>query len=286
MGSCDVWFRVCIMKLEEVKQPEQFRNYVEDPQTEIQKRVKEHYYLQHRYQTYDFVKSMHKKWLNFDHAKLPLLDCLDLLSDLVDASDPDVEEDANIVHAYQTAERMREAYPDRPWLHLVGLIHDLGKVMSVWGEVQYAVTGDTFPVGCMPAKSIVYGIESFAGNPDITHPVYSTKLGIYEKNCGLENVTMAWSHDEYMYQVLKNHPGCTIPEEALYAIRFHSFYPYHNSGEYMYLANEKDAENLKYIFELNNWDLYSKSDEKPDIAALRPYYQSLVDQYAPGPISF
>lgn len=26
-------------------------------------------------------------------------------------------------------------------MHLAGLVHDLGKVMSVWGEEQWAVTG-------------------------------------------------------------------------------------------------------------------------------------------------
>ena len=42
----------------------------------------------------------------------------------------------NSVHAFQTAERIRAAHPDKPWFHLTGLIHDLGKVMAVWGEPQ------------------------------------------------------------------------------------------------------------------------------------------------------
>ena len=43
---------------------------------------------------------------------------------------------ANIVHAYQTAERIREKYPDDDWLILTGFIHDLGKVMALLGEPQ------------------------------------------------------------------------------------------------------------------------------------------------------
>jgi inositol oxygenase len=269
----------------ELQQP-QFRIYEDIPKTELQVRVKQHYYNQHKFQTVDFVKSMHKKWLAFNHAKLSLLDCVDLLSQLVDESDPDVEKDANIIHAYQTAERMREAYPERPWLHLTGLIHDLGKVMSVWGEVQYAVTGDIYPVGCAPAKSIVYGLKSFEGNPDLNDPVYQTKFGIYSKNCGLDKLLMTWSHDEYMYQVLNHHPTCTIPEEALYAIRFHSFYPYHSSREYLYFENEYDRKMLKNIYELNACDLYSKADERPDLEKIRPYYQFLADKYVPGIIDW
>jgi inositol oxygenase len=52
---------------------------------------------------------------------------LDKLNDLVDESDPD-NSIPNIVHAFQTAERIRLEYPNDDWFHLTGLIHDLGKV--------------------------------------------------------------------------------------------------------------------------------------------------------------
>lgn len=35
-----------------------------------------------------------------------------------------------VVHAMQTAENCRAAFPDLDWLHLVGLIHSLGKVLA------------------------------------------------------------------------------------------------------------------------------------------------------------
>jgi hypothetical protein len=64
-------------------------------------------------------------------------------------ADPDTDL-PNSVHAYQTAERARELHPDKDWLHLVGLIHDVGKMMAVVDKSmpQWAVVGDTFPVGC------------------------------------------------------------------------------------------------------------------------------------------
>jgi len=247
----------------------------------IQTRVRNHYHTQHQHQTVDFVRNMHTKWLKFDHAQLSILDCLHLLSEFLDESDPDVDEN-NLIHAYQTAERMRAAHPNEPWLHLAGLIHDLGKVMSVWGEHQWAVTGDTYPVGCLPASSVVYSIESFEGNKDLKDPLYNTKLGMYKEKCGIENLLMTWSHDEYLYQVLKNHPSCTMPEDALFAIRFHSFYPYHASRDYTYFETEEDKERLPAILQLNDCDLYSKTDTHPNVAELRPYYQSLVDTYVPG----
>lgn len=44
--------------------------------------------------------------------------------------------------------------------------------MSIWGEAQWATTGDTYPVGCKPSDSIVYGLKSFEGNPDMNDPQY------------------------------------------------------------------------------------------------------------------
>lgn len=35
-----------------------------------------------------------------------------------------------VQHAMQTAENCRAAFPDLDWLHLVGLIHSLGKVLA------------------------------------------------------------------------------------------------------------------------------------------------------------
>ena len=43
------------------------------------------------------------------------------------------------------------------WLPLVGLIHDCGKILGITGELpQWAIVGDTFPVGCAfdPAISL------------------------------------------------------------------------------------------------------------------------------------
>lgn len=75
----------------------------------------------------------HKNWLSFDHLRMNVRVALEKLNDLVDESDPDTSL-PNIVHAFQTAERAREEFPEQDWLHLTGLIHDLGKIMAFYGE--------------------------------------------------------------------------------------------------------------------------------------------------------
>ena len=57
------------------------------------------------------------------------------------------------------------------WLILTGLIHDAGKVMALWGEEQWSVVGDTFPVGCRFQESCVFH-NYFDTNPDNNNPKY------------------------------------------------------------------------------------------------------------------
>ena len=66
------------------------------------------------------------------------MEALDLLNTFVDESDPDVDM-PNSFHAFQTAERIREKHPDKDWLQLTGLIHDLGKIMGLYGQEQVSL---------------------------------------------------------------------------------------------------------------------------------------------------
>ncbi|XP_075064584.1 inositol oxygenase isoform X2 [Mixophyes fleayi] len=228
---------------------------------------------------YQYRNYKHKRWGSCTHKKMSVMEALSLLDCLVDESDPDVDF-PNSFHAYQTAEGIRKAHPDKDWFQLVGLLHDIGKILALENEPQWAVVGDTFPVGCKFQKSIVFGDTTFKDNPDTKHKVYSSEYGIYEPNCGLENVLMSWGHDEYLYKVLKFNQ-CSIPEEGLYMIRFHSFYPWHTGGDYKHLCNEKDLKMLPWVQEFNKFDLYTKNQEMPDVENLRKYYQDLIDKYCP-----
>jgi len=112
-------------------------------------------------------------------------DAIAALDTIVDESDPDLDLPQSI-HAFQTAEKLRADGQPR-WLILTGLIHDLGKVLILFGEPQWAVVGDTFPVGCAYSDSIVFN-PYFSDNPDILNNTLQTKYGIYSPHCGLENI--------------------------------------------------------------------------------------------------
>ncbi|KAL0867956.1 hypothetical protein ABMA27_008626 [Loxostege sticticalis] len=257
-----------------------FRNFDDDENDPMKARVRKTYYDMHTNMSVDFVKAKMAKWLKFNHFKATMKEALIKLNDLVDESDPDIDL-PNIVHAFQTAERIRDEHPDEDWFQLIGLIHDVGKVMAFYGEPQWCVVGDTFALGCKWGPSIVYGDDSFRDNPDTHNPKYNTKYGMYEPNCGLENLLMSWGHDEYLYRVLV-HNKAKFPKKALHMIRYHSFYPWHAGGDYQHLLKEGDEEIKQAVLEFNKYDLYTKSAGIPDVEALWPYYESLIEKYIPG----
>lgn len=258
------------------KAKDDYRNYDNNERLET---VKEFYRLNHTYQTYDFVVEKENEFLKFDKKEMSVWDAIDFLNTLVDDSDPDTDLD-QFQHLLQTSEAIRQdGHPD--WFVLTGLMHDLGKVLCLFGEPQWAVVGDTFPTGCKHSDKIVYP-EFFDANPDSTNPEYNTKFGIYSENCGLDNVKMSWGHDEYIYQIMKDH----LPEEALYMLRYHSFYSQHREGAYDHLMSEHDHKMFEWVNKFNPYDLYSKVPVPPDAKALKPYYEDLVAKYLPSTLRF
>jgi inositol oxygenase len=151
----------------------------------------------------------------------------------------------------------------------------------LYGEPQWAVVGDTYPVGCQFSDKIVYP-EFFAENTDYSDERYNTKLGVYSKHCGLSQVKMSWGHDEYLYHVMKDY----LPKPALYIIRYHSFYAQHREGAYSHLMNEEDHKNFEWVKKFNPYDLYSKIPVPPDAKALKPYYEKLIAKYLPNKLAF
>ncbi|GAA0141258.1 oxygenase [Lithospermum erythrorhizon] len=222
-----------------------FRDY--NAESERQKGVENFYRSNHIHQTVDFVIKMREEYGKLDKVEMGIWECCELLNEVIDESDPDLDE-PQIEHLLQTAEAIRKDYPNQDWLHLTALIHDLGKVINlpIFGSLpQWAVVGDTFPVGCAFDESIVHH-KYFTKNPDSQNPAYNTKHGIYKEACGLDKVLMSWGHDDYMYMVAKGNKT-TLPSAGLFTIRYHSFYAMHKSGAYQHLMNEEDIDNLKWL---------------------------------------
>ena len=234
-------------------------------------------------QSLEFVKTKLDKYSKLNNLYISMKDALMELNTYIDSSDPDLDK-PNIFHAYQTAERIRKKYPNNEELQVVGLIHDVGKILFKFNEPNWCVVGDTYVVGCQFPKSIVF-YDSIKNNPDYNK---YDKYGIYEKHCGLDNLFLSFGHDEYLYQVLlKNNNKHKISNKYMNVIRYHSFYPWHTSGEYRYLMNKNNYNILKNIIDFNKFDLYSKEDTDFVLNNnIIEYYNNLLDIYFPEKLNW
>jgi len=298
--SCEAAFSAEIVV---AKPKKAFRDYKNAPA-----HVKNFYRLQHKNQTFLFAhkqksqlddilwraKGQNEKQLERleKHGlikRLSIWDAILRLDDLVDESDPDFTL-PNSIHAFQTAEAIRKVLPgiakrrglnpdDLDWFILVGLVHDLGKIDALLRKVpQWAVVGDTFPLGCMFSSKNIF-CDDFKENPDFNDAACKTEMGIYVPFTGLDNLIMSYGHDEYIFRVLARHGK--LPKEALSILRFHSFYPLHNEGAYKYLLAPTDIEQVSWMKEFRPYDLYSKHEEQLSIKDLEPFYKALINKYFP-----
>jgi inositol oxygenase len=257
-------------------------SWILDVEGQTYKRVTGFYRENHTKQTLEFVLSQKSKYAEKPRQKVSFDELLKFQKSVVDQSDPDMSE-AQIVHCYQTAEAIRKAMPgeEYDWLHLVGLIHDCGKYLINYGEPQWAVVGDTYPVGCKRKHPPNMALPSFFDlNPESNDAQKSTEIGIYSPGCGLSNVHMSWGHDEFLYQVLTRNTH-NLPEAALYIIRYHSFWYWHFGNQYEYLLDDTDRSMLKWLCLFRKFDLYSKVNDLPDAACVKPYYDQLLKKYFP-----
>ena len=178
------------------------------------------------------------------------------------------------------------------WLQLVGLIHDLGKIIYLRGcdedgtsiKEQYSIVGDTYILGYPLPNTLVYSEFNHLskGNEHLN------LKSIYDKNCGLDNCYITYGHDEYLYNVLKQN-NTNLPEEALYIIRFHSLYTWHTHNEYKELESTYDRAMKGWVKLFNQADLYSKVDKiysQEEIEKLNEYYIPIINKYLPNKIYF
>lgn len=222
-------------------------------------------------------------------------DMFAVLRSFVDASDPDTDA-PNVEHMMQSAERARAA-GEPEWLQLAALLHDMGKAIFVFsdgaangmegmdgtrGGAQWALGGDTWVVGCRIPDCALYP-ELSAGSPDAADAVLGSEDGIYAPGCGLDALQLAFGHDEYMALWLQANEN-SLPPAARAIFRYHSCYPLHTGGAYARFLAPGDAESLDWVRRFNQYDLYSKADARPDVQALWPYYQRLIEQFFPASV--
>jgi inositol oxygenase len=275
MPHLEDWDDFIAGRYREGKAQEEFRVY----DAKANPGVAEFYRQNHQHQTLEYVRAKEAEYYPLSRGKKSIWEAAEFLNTLVDDSDPDTDL-SQIEHLMQTSEAIRKDGHPR-WFVLTGFVHDLGKVLCLYGEPQWGVVGDTFPAGCAYSDQIVFP-EYFAANPDSKVPEYQTKFGIYQPNCGLDNIHMSWGHDAYVSKVAEKY----LPEPAIYMLRYHSFYAAHRHGAYRHLMSAHDEQMFRWVREFNPYDLYSKGQSKPNVKELRPYYEDLIAEFFPSQLDW
>lgn len=247
--------------------------------------------LNHARQTVDFVKRQAAQFSHLDKAHMTVWDSLSLLNTLREFEAAMVEDDSLdptmplMEHALQTAEACRLAYPDEEWLHVVGLIHGLGKLLAhknIGSQPQWAICGESFPVGCRFSPAIGCS-QFFSVNPDRRRRIYNTATGIYQRGCGLKSVFMSWSACEYLYMVLVLN-GTKLPDEALFVLRYQNFHSLLVDGSYSELLSREDYATLPWLERFRELAKYQRRDLPGMLQGeeLKAYYNGLLKKYNLG----
>jgi hypothetical protein len=147
------------------------------------------YRLNHARQTVEFVKRQATAFSQLNKTTMGVWEALELLNTLreyetallggAEGSAYVTPDMPLLEYAMQCAEACRAAFPDEDFMHLAGLLAPLGKLLAhakFGAEPQWAICGETYPVGCRFHPSVRHS-QYFSANPDRRKRLYSSPTG-------------------------------------------------------------------------------------------------------------
>jgi inositol oxygenase len=103
---------------------------------------------------------------------------------------------------------------------------------------------------------------------------------------GMENMTLPWTTDEYLYRVLEFNKN-TLPVEALQVIRYWSLKLWHETNHYENICAPQDFETKEWLHAVENCrKMSSKQIESVSVDRLMPYYMGLTEKYLPSTLQW
>jgi hypothetical protein len=216
----------------------------------------------HNKQTLGDCFALQAKWLVDDKiffGRLTVWELFCKLSMTVDKSDIALYNTNQLIHCVQVYVSMKENGETDKDLLLIALIHDIGKVLSLLGEVDENVD-------CL--------------NKVLSH------------SNGLDNVVTSFNHDEFGYFLMKKY----VSRPIAMAIKFHSCIPIVSQAYYYakdkvlsttYGLTVDDMEDLRLAVKLYEYDHDSKSTYwNPVTNEILDECKLLIDEYFPDPLLF
>ena len=200
----------------------------------------------HNAQTTEDVAALKAKYDKRVFGKEPVWDLLQKLARCVDVTDTRLYGTSQLVHVGQALATMEAEGVDDPDMHLIAILHDLGKVMLLTGEAP---------------ENVLCG----AG-----------RMGEYEPGVGLDNMVFQFCHPELIYTRIKDH----VPEHVAFACRYHNL-DLDDVAPYMTDRDRRYVE--KYVVPFKHFDDTKSLFHLPELGEK---YRDLIETTFPKPISF
>lgn len=202
----------------------------------------------HARQTREMVVALKAKYEYSVFGPVRVWDLVEKLARCVDCTDTRLFCASQWLHVQQTLATMEQDGVDDPDMHLIAILHDLGKVFLLSGEVP---------------ENVVCG---------------SNRIGEYAPGAGLEQMIFQFGHGELIYSRVRGH----VPDHVAWALRYHSLDLHENL---VYMSPHERELFDKYVVAFRRFDLYSKSPKwVPTLDMTK--YRELIEAYFPQPILF
>lgn len=194
------------------------------------------------------VAALKTKYETAVFGKARVWDLIEKLAFCIDESDVSLYCASQFVHVQQVLEGMeRDSVHDRDLL-LAALVHDVGKVLLLTGELPENIVGATSRISEAP------------------------------HGAGLDEVLFQFGHGEMIYSRLKDH----VPEHLAWLLRYHGTHlpevePFLNDKDRLY----RD----RYLIPFRKYDGGTKSfNHVPKVSLAK--YRDLIEETFPHPILF
>ncbi len=199
-------------------------------------------------QTPEDAQAYANRFLEPVFGTLPMMDLLERLAEVTDPSDQSLGSTNQLEHVLQVVYEMEEdGIEDRDFL-VMGLVHDLGKLLLLTDHPIHSLLGVPKPVGPK------------------------------QRRAGLDSCTFRWTVDEYAYFRLRDH----LPEPMAWLLRYHTI-DIDGSTD---LMDDRDLEyRERYLRPFYRYDQGSKSPYYRSPRRLEDY-RDLIESYFPEPIAF
>eukprot|EP00127_Corallochytrium_limacisporum_P000114 Clim_evm21s4 gene=Clim_evmTU21s4 len=247
------------------------------------------FYEHHKRMSFVETCLHHRKYREQTQAKLSIEEALELLGKSNKATNcfKPLVSDNVLADSFLLLHTARTLFPDDPELHFLAMICNMGRLLLLWGEPDWVIVGETYPVGCRFQEQIAF-YDFLRGNPDFANVEYGTYYGVYQPNCGFDAVVMCWSDCEYLYSCLSASATCNLSDTALAALRLQDFHSWIVHGAYHHLAAEPDFAVVGVVDKLHQIKATASeaSVESVDETELLKYATCLIDEFCPGKVDW